>query len=212
MHETAATSRRQEKEEQMDKRRFSLVGFTVAIVVLAMANTAFACVTFIGKVTVDGNDGDTVAVGHGSLHDYCSNGRPTTAAAGHVGDPLSLQVQAAPQCSDPGAPATNKMPKGTYEVLYNDSSSYIYNGTSWNQRSGSGCWVAGNEGNVAVLGTFNVDNHGAGSWSGTIDAADLGTPPSYATPVTASNLCIGEQTPAPGTRFGMLLPYQLLII
>ncbi len=189
-------------------RKAALFGFGTTAFVLALASTAFACVAFMGQMTVDGHDGDTTVVGTGNSHGYCSTGRPTTAAAGHLNDTVSLTVSPG-KCADSGAIANHKLPAGVYEVRYNSAKTYTFDGTYWNMTPGTGCFRPGNV--SSIIGTFNVDAAGNGSWSGLI------VPTSAVSPVPdASNFCIGSPTVGaqPGTSGGfpgLLAPYQLLI-
>ncbi len=185
----------------MINRRKVLSAFAAGAGALAMSSAAFACVTFMGDVEAVGHDGSTRVVGTGNSHGYCSTGRPTTAAAGHLDDSISLTVRPG-TCGDSGALASHQLPAGTYEVRYNNALSYNFDGTYWNMVSGTGCFRSANASTTTTLGTFSIDSTGNGAWTGTLGT--LKQAPYYATPLTASNLCIG----ADGN--GMLLPYQLL--
>lgn len=183
-------------------RRRIVFGFTVGVAVLASASMAMACVTFMGQLTVDGHDGDTTVVGTGNSHGYCSTGRPTTAAAGHLTDSITATVSPG-TCSDSGALANHQLPNGTYEVRYNNAKSYTFNGTYWNMISGTGCFRTANAATTSKLGTFTVSG-GSGSWTGTLGTL-AGT--AYFPPAgEAANFCVGD-----GTN-GMLAPYRLLAI
>lgn len=187
----------------MNNRRSIVFASTIMATVLAFGSAAFACVTFMGDVEVVGDDGSTRVVGKGNAHGYCNTGRPTTAAAGHLADSIAITVRPA-GCNDGGALKSHKLPAGTYETRYNNELSYNFGGTYWTMVSSTGCFLADNAGTTTTLGTFTIDSTGNGSWSGTLGT--LKQAPSYATPLTASNLCIGTN------GNGMLIPYQLLPI
>jgi len=57
-------------------QRGILMASTTGAVLLGLASTAFACVTFMGKVEATGRLGATKVVGTGNSHAYCSDGRP----------------------------------------------------------------------------------------------------------------------------------------
>lgn len=201
-------------------RRGTLLAATTGAVVLGLASTAFACVTFMGKVEVQGARGSTAVVGTGNSHAYCSDGRPKTAAAGGLDDQIIIKVQPG-LCADAGAAGAHQLPEGTYEVRYNNAQVYTYgvnpntatvDGTYWNMTAGAGCFRAANAATTTFIGSFNVDAAGVGAWTGTLGA--LKQDPSFATPLTASNLCIGApQLPkVNGIAPGNLMPYQLLAL
>lgn len=194
-------------------QRGMLMVATTGSVLLGLASTAVACVTFMGKVEVTGHDGKTEVVGTGNSHAYCSDGRPTTAAAGHLEDKITIRTKSG-NCGDPGAAGAHQLPEGTYEVRYNnDSTSYTFDGTYWNMKPGAGCFRDANAATTTILdGPLTVDAAGNGSWTGTL--GELKQIPSFATPLTASNLCIGAPTlpKVNGIIPGMLAPYQLLAI
>lgn len=195
----------------MSNRKGILFGFTTVVGVLAAASVAFACVTFMGTMEVVGDDGRTEVVGTGNSHGYCSDGRPTTAAAGHLNDAISLTVKPG-KCTDAGAAGDHQLPAGTYEVRYNNELSYTYDGTYWNMLPGLGCFRPANADTSTTLGTFAVDAAGTGSWSGTLGT--LKQEPFYATALTASNFCIGAPSlpPVNGIIPGNLAPFRLLAI
>lgn len=189
-------------------RRGMVMASTTGAVLLGLASTAFACVTFMGKVNVTGHDGSTTVVGTGNSHAYCSDGRPTTAAAGHLEDSITINASEG-TC----AGVAHKLPEGTYEVRYNNSPSYTFDGTYWSMLQGKGCFRPENASTTTILdGPLTIDAAGNGSWTGTLGA--LKQLPSFATPLTASNLCIGAPTlpKVNGIIPGMLAPYQLLAI
>lgn len=196
----------------MSNKKGILFGFTTAAAaVLAAASVASACVTFMGTAEVVGHDGRTEVTGTGNSHSYCSDGRPTTAAAGHLGDLINVAVKPG-KCSDAGAAGDHQLPEGTYEVRYNNELSYTYDGTYWNMLTGLGCFRTANADTSTILGTFAVDAAGKGSWSGTLGT--LKQDPFFATSLTASNLCIGAPSlpPVNGIIPGNLAPYRLLAI
>lgn len=196
-------------------QRGMVMASTTVALLLGLASTAVACVTFMGKVEVTGHDGKTEVVGTGNSHAYCSDGRPTTAAAGHLEDQITITTQQG-NCADAdaGAAGAHQLPEGTYEVRFNnDSTSYIFDGTHWNMKPGAGCFRSVNAATSTILeGPLTVDASGNGSWTGTLGV--LKQDPAFATPLTASNLCIGAPTlpPVNGIIPGMLAPYQLLAI
>ncbi|HSH59213.1 MAG TPA: hypothetical protein VK988_06135 [Acidimicrobiales bacterium] len=201
-------------------RKAALFGFTTTAIVLALASTAFACVAFMGQMTVDGDDGDTTVVGTGNSHGYCSTGKPTTAAAGHLTDNLSLSVSPG-DCFDTSplaAGAGHKLPAGLYEVRYNNEKAYTFDGTSWKMANSLGCFLPTNADTTSTIGTFDVDANGDGSWTGDVDPImPLGLANYYPPAGAAANLCVGSVSPlsASGTtggRPGMLAPYRLLAI
>lgn len=191
------------------KRKGIVFGFTTAAVVMVVASTAFACVTFMGSMTVDGHDGDTTVVGTGNSHAYCSTGRPTTAAAGHLADSITATVSPG-TCADPGALASHKLPRGSYEVRYNNANSYTFDGTFWVMTAGTGCFRAANAATTTTIGSFNVDKNGNGSWTGTL--GDPAGTDYFPGPLNAANFCVGDpQGPVGDGGFpGMLAPYRLL--
>lgn len=210
-------------------RKASLFGFGITAFVLALASTAYACVAFIGQMTVDGHDGDTTVVGTGNSHAYCTTGRPLTAAAGHLNDTVSLSVDQG-VCLDPTGPNSqpaglHKLPAAIYEVRYNNKTSYDLSLGTWVHRTAHGCFKSPeNDATRSVIGTFEVDANGKGSWSGTIspingpDNNGDGQPDvNYSIAGQANNFCIGTQDPnirvpnTSGGRPGLLAPYQMLI-
>lgn len=189
----------------MNKRKGITFTFAAGAAVLAMASAAFACVTFMGAVEVEGHDGKTQVVGTGNSHGYCSTGRPATAAAGHLDDGIKITVGPG-ECADAGALENHQLPEGTYQVRYNNEVSYTYDGTYWSMIPESGCFHPKNTDTASVIGSFYIDAAGNGSWTGSFGAADLKGVPVYSTPLTASNICVGA------SGKGMLAPYQLLAI
>ncbi len=176
--------------------------------VLASASMAMACVTFMGQLTVDGHDGDTTVVGTGNSHGYCSTGRPTTAAAGHIDDSITATVSPAPEkCKDKGATNKNKLPDGTYEVRFNHQTSYTFDGTQWNMIPGTGCFASWNAVTTETIGSLTVAG-GHGSWTGTLFRSALGPVPYFPPDGVAGNFCVGSAT----TGNGLLAPYRLLAI
>lgn len=194
-------------------RRGLLFTFFTGAGVLALGSTAFACVTFIGTLNLDGHDGDTTVVGTGNQHAYCSTGRPTTAAAGHLSDSITATVSPG-TCSDPDAVANHKLPQGVYEVRYNNADTYTFDGTYFVMDPGTGCFRAANAATTTLLGTFRVNGAGKGSWTGTITTAGS---PVYHGVGDAGNFCIGAPTIVPDPSWsggppGMLAPYRLLSV
>lgn len=196
-------------------RRSLLFAFGTAVAGLAMAGTAFGCVTFKGKMTVDGHDGDTTVVGTGNQHAYCGNGAPATAAAGHIAD--SIKITVAPgTCADSGSLSSHQLPDGTYEVRFNNRTSYVgLDGTGLTMAPNAGCFFAANAPTTTTLGSFTVTG-GNGTWTGSLGSLPPGVAV-YSTPGTASNLCVGAPGIAPaagdsGGAPGMLAPYRLLLI
>lgn len=176
-------------------RRSLTVSAAMTAITMALGGTAFACVTFIGQMTLNGHDASTTVVGTGTSHAYCT--QPTTAAAGHLADSITATV----------APATcnglnHQLPNGTYEVRYNNAKSYTFDGTKWTMISGTGCFRLANAVTTTTLGTFTV-SAGKGSWTGTLgDPAGL----DYYPPTgEAANFCIGNSNSQ-----GLLAPYRLL--
>lgn len=199
----------------MIKRRGTVFMFALGAAVLTMASAAFACVTFTGKVEFRGHDGTTEVVGTGNSHGYCSDGRPTTAAAGHLDDPITIKAKPG-SCGDEGAFANHQLPEGTYEVRFNNEPAYTYDGTYWNMFPQLGCFHPSNQDTSSIIGSFYIDATGNGSWTGSFGLDDLKGAPAFATPLTASNMCIGApslpNTGFPGGKPGILAPYQLLAI
>ncbi len=200
----------------MEIRKRAAVAFAIGGVVVMTSSAAFACVTFKGQMTVDGHDGDTTVVGHGTEHAYCTGGEPATAAAGHVGDNITIRVS--PQ-SCPGTVAGNdRLPDGTYEVRYNNRESYAFDGTSYVMVPLSGCFFTGNVATTSTIGTFNITGGtGTQTWTGPINPISPAGVPAYSAPGTASNICVGKTgtylpTGNDGGPPGMLAPYRLLAI
>lgn len=194
----------------MSNRKGILFGFATVAGVLAAASVASACVTFMGKMEVEGHDGKTEVVGTGNSHGYCSDGRPTSAAAGHLLDTVEAKVSPG-TCADVGALANHQLPDGTYQVRYNNKRSYTFDGTYWNMNPGHGCFNPAQAATSSVLGTFDVVN-GSGAWTGQI--VPLGEP-YYAPLGEASNFCVGApQLPSTGSGGppGLLAPFRLLAI
>lgn len=195
----------------MYKRKGIVSGAMVAGVILVVASTAAACVTFMGAMEVNGHDGMTEVVGTGNSHAYCSDGRPTTAAAGHLLDSINIKVKAG-HCADTGAAGDHQMPDGTYEVRFNNVKSYTFDGTYWNMTPGLGCFRPANFATTTIIGGFTVTG-GDGTWTGT-----LGVPagaPYYPPTGEAANICVGDPestTIGSGGRPGLLAPYRLLQI
>lgn len=194
-------------------RKSSTFAAVTVAAFLATASVAFACVTFKGQMTVDGNDRDTWVKGTGNSHGYCSDGRPTTAAAGGVAENLTLRVSKA-DCNDPGASGTgHKLDAGTYQVRYNSASSYTFDGTYWNMIGGTGCFRPGNS--FTLLGTFTVNSNGDGAWTGPMTGVPLGDPTvdQVANPDIVGNLCVGDPAGPSGAGGppGLLAPFELVI-
>lgn len=199
----------------MINRRGTMFAVVTAGAVLAMASAAFACVTFTGSAEVRGHDGTTEVVGTGNSHGYCSTGRPTTAAAGHLLDLITVEVKPG-ECADEGAFATHQLPAGTYEVRYNNEQAYTFDGTYWNMTPQLGCFHPSNVDTSSIIGTFAVGADGFGEWTGTLGTAPFKGVTYFSSAGTASNLCIGAPSlPAtgfPGGKPGILAPFQLLTI
>ncbi|HVE47001.1 MAG TPA: hypothetical protein VNA57_09690 [Acidimicrobiales bacterium] len=200
-------------------RKSSTFAAVTVAAFLATASVAFACVTFKGKVEVIGQDGSTTAVGSGNQHAYCSTGRPATAAAGHPGQNITIKVS--PQaCNDPGAGGTSldRLPLGTYEVRYNNRSSYAFDGTSYVMVPLSGCFFPANEPTTSKIGTFNIpDGSGTATWTGPLNPVNPAGVPAYSVPGTASNICVGNPVGPidpldTGGPPGILAPFELLAI
>lgn len=181
-------------------RRGIVFAFTTGAALLASASMAVACVTFKGKMVVDGNDGDTTVVGKGNSHGYCTTGRPTTAAAGQLADSITATVSPG-TCGDGGALANHQLPDKTYQVRFNNIKAYTFGGTYWTMISGAGCFNTAHTLTTKTVGSLVVTS-GSGSWTGS-----LGTiPGTYQTqPGEAGNFCVGD-----GTN-GMLSPYRWLL-
>lgn len=206
----------------MNTRRSSTFAAIILAAFLVMISVASACVTFKGKMVVDGHDGDTTVVGTGNQHAYCSTGHPVTAAAGHLTDNITITVS--PQtCSDTGAGGStnNKLPDGTYEVRYNSRTSYTDDGTKWTMIGSSGCFFPANAPTTSTLGQLSVTS-GSGSWTGTLlDGLNQALPsplvPMPSPEGTAANICVGAPGIAAGANDsggapGMLAPFRLLVI
>lgn len=182
----------------MNYRRGTLFASTVGAALLAMGGTAFACVTFIGQMTVTGAAATGTVVGTGDSHAYCA--QPTTAAAGNLAASITATV----------APATcngsdHQLTDGLYEVRYNNAKSYTFDGTVWNMIAGTGCFRSVNSATTSTLGTMAVLN-GSGSWTGTLgDPAGTDYFPATG---EAANFCVGETV----TSTGLLAPYRLLSV
>jgi len=187
-------------------RKGILFGFATGALVLGPASIAFACVIFVGSLTVDGHDGDTTVVGKGNAHDYCTTGRPTTAAAGHVGDTVSLAYGPG-SCADSGTLTSYSPPDGVYEVRYNNADAYNVVGGTWTLVNGTGCFNSANARTTTLLGAFTVSG-GSGAWTGTIVTAGTPAPLGLG---DAHNFCVGAPTlEVPGGDPGMLAPFRLL--
>lgn len=192
-------------------RRLLVFLFGMTAGILAWVSTAVACVMFMGQMTVDGHDGDTTVVGTGNSHAYCSTGRPTTAAAGHLTDSITATVSPA-TCNDDGAAGNHQLPNGSYEVRYNNAETYTFDGTYWNMTPGTGCFRDANAATTTIIGSFNV-RKGSGSWTGTL--GDPAGPDVFHGPTTAGNFCIGDpesHVTGSGGFPGMLAPYRLLAV
>lgn len=177
-------------------RRGTLFASAVGAALMAMSGTAFACVTFIGQMTVDAAVSDVTVVGTGSSHAYCT--QPTTAAAGRLADSITASV----------APATcnnkrHQLPDGLYEVRYNNEKAYTFDGTKWTMIPSTGCFLSDNAATTTTLGTMTV-LLGSGSWSGTL--GDPAGTDYYPPTGEAANFCVGF-----GGK-GMLAPYRLLAL
>lgn len=186
-------------------RKRLLFTFASGVAALAMASTAFACVTFKGEMTVDAPGGSTTVVGTGSSHAYCATGKPTTAAAGNLGDPVLATVRPG-TCSG----VSHQMEKGNYLVKFNNAKAYTFDGTYWNMVAGTGCFRTANNATTSDLGNFAVDVNGNGSWNGTLHTVKNQSVANA--PGEAGNFCVGGDTvdPATGERTGLLAPFRYL--
>jgi hypothetical protein len=138
-------------------------------------------------------------VGTGSSHGYCSTGRPTTAAAGHLADSITATVSSG-TCNG----TSHKLAAGTYQVRYNNEKAYTFDGTYWNMLSNTGCFLDTNASTTSTLGTMSISSTGAGSWTGTLgDPAGVDY---YPLSGEAANFCIGLN------GYGLLAPYRLLVL
>lgn len=190
----------------MNHRRGVLFASALVAAVLALGSTAFACVVFLGKMTVDGHEGDTTVVGSGLNygHRYCATGRPTTAAAGHIEDSITATVSPA-SCPADGV-VSHQLPDGTYEVRYNNEKSFTFDGTYWNSVAYTGCYLSTNAKTTSTAGTFDVVN-GWGSWTGALGTL-AGTPYYSLVPLEAANFCVLDVA----SDKGLMAPYRLLLI
>lgn len=183
--------------------------FTVPLVgaLLGLGSTAFACITQLGQMTVDGDDGDTTVVGLGATggHQYCSTGRPTSAAAGHIQDNILVTVDPA-SCADSGTVVNHQLPDKTYEVRYTNKKSFNFTGTQYTLITGTGCYSTPAASSTTTPGSINVVD-GSGLWTG-----QLGTLAGAAyyslTPLEAAQICVYD----PASHTGMIAPYRLLLI
>lgn len=196
----------------MSNRKGILFGFTTVAGFLALASVASACVTFMGNMEVKGHDGITKVAGAGKPMTYCSTGQPTTAAAGHLDDPIRVEVKPT-VCADAGAAGANQLPDGTYEVRYMNRRSYTFDGTYWRADAGTGCFHSRDAAWTSTLGSFTVTN-GTGEWDGDIGLNDIaGLLPVFSLDNEANLLCIGAPTVPPVNGIpGMHAPYRLLAI
>lgn len=182
----------------------------VAVLVSTTMPTKSNAYSFKGTMTVEGAEGSTTVVGTGNSHSYCSTGRPRTSAAGKLTDSITLTVGPA-ECTDAGATGPSQFPAGVYEVRYNNEPGWFYDGTYWvpNTPPAQECFHAANAATVTVIGTFHIDSAGYGSWTGKLAVAG---PPSFASLITASTLCIGKPTVGGNSDgfSGMFAPFRLL--
>lgn len=186
-------------------RKSILFTFAVGVAVLAMASTAFACVTFKGQLQVDAPGGSTTVVGPGSGHDYCPTGKPTTAAAGKFDAAVKATVSKG-TCDG----TTNQMEEGDYVVKFNNEHAYTFDGTYWVMQAGTGCFRTANSSTTTDLGSFYVDANGDGVWNGFLNpVANSGVPSADG---QAANFCVGsvDVDPLTGERTGLLAPFRYL--
>ena len=213
-----AGSRAEHRRRRPRARNGLVVASSVALCVMVLS-TAAAASALMGQATVEGDAGATTVVGTGNSFGYCTTGRPTTAAAGHVNGNVSLTVGPG-ACADEGSVGgDHQLPAGTYEVRYTNTAAYTLDDGVWTrpQSLEGHCFAAESEGATTVLGTFEVDAAGNGSWSGRL--SPIAGEPQFATEeaTQASNLCIGTQDPtlrppypSAGGRPGLQVPFRLL--
>lgn len=202
--------------KKKDVQKTLLFGFATAAALAFMASASFACVVFMGTMTVVGADGQTTVTGGGSYHGYCSGGEPKTAAAGSPGSGISLSVAPAPAsslCADtPSKP--NRLPNGTYDVRINREMGYtgvdVDLGGAWVFKNGTGCFISANSDTTTTLGTFSILG-GTGTASTTVTLDNFNPPNGYTRsgPTDAAVFCVGPADVNPDIAGGMLAPFQL---
>lgn len=151
-----------------------------------------------------GDDGDTEVVGNGgaSHYGYCDDGRPKTAAAGHLGDFVSISVE--PGTCDL---TSYQLPTGVYEVRYTSNSTYAFDGTYWNISDvNRNCFRLANL--ASPMGVMSVGADGTGSWTGAV-------PPGQSSmPGESGAICI-QKSDRSGDHYqhpGIWAPYRLLAV
>ncbi len=199
-------------------RTWLLLAWSAALSVMVPAGSAAAS-AFLGEMTVEGDDGAAAVVGTGNSYGHCSTRPPTKAAAGRVNGKVSLTVGPG-ACADEGSVGgDHQLLAGTYELRYTNTATYTLDDGVWSkpQTLEGHCFAAESEGATTVLGTFQVDEAGNGSWSGRL--SPIAGEPQFATEeaARASNLCIGTQDPtlrppypSAGGRPGLQVPFLLL--
>ena len=174
----------------IDKRKGILGAFAAGAAVLSIGSAAYACVPFVGDLTVTGPSNGNLVTGDGSAssHVYCTNREPTTAAAAGYNQTITVTVAAATACNSSG---TNKLASGNNSVIINNASTdadvpFTYSNSKWNFVDGTGCFRSP-PGNVTLSTTFNVSATGAASAPFLLPHMNRVDPTNM-----ASALCVGK--------------------
>lgn len=194
----------------MRTTRRGVLSLTGAIAFLTLlATTAFACIVWKGKLTVEnvtedssraGQEvevvGDPGADGHLFMQ-WCDSTEPVPAVDAAQGDTLRVTVSPARECDYDDTPrsADNKVPPGLYIVTLFDGQTFTNDDGSTNEDGeatyddgewGPHCMLQGsNSGHV--LGSFVIGTDGTASGDFTV--------PSDAQPVEGASLCVSQAWP-----------------
>ena len=175
----------------LDLRHGFLGAFTAGAAVLVVGSAAYACVPFVGDLTVTGPTNGNLVTGDGSAnsHVYCTNREPTTAAQAGGGDTITVTVAAATACTAAG----NKLASGNNSVIINNSSTdanvpFTYSSSKWNFVSGTGCFRSpAPSGNKTLSTTFSVSAAGAATGNFVLPTMNRIDPTNM-----ASAVCVGK--------------------
>lgn len=108
-----------------EARRRTVVGFGVAAVAVLASSAAFACTSFVGKMTLTGGTGSTTVVGSGGAMQYCTPPADNAAApagGAHGTSGGSIKISVAPAtCA-----RTTKLPAGVYYTRFANGVAYSF--------------------------------------------------------------------------------------
>jgi hypothetical protein len=139
----------------------------MGVAVLA-TSAAFACTSFVGKMTVTGGTGSTTVVGSGGAMQYCTAPADNAAAPGggaHGTSGSSVKIAVAPATCG----RTTQLPAGAYSVSFANGAAYSFkiNATTHKRVYGGykiDCMSRSTPGVVALSpSTLNVPSNGTAS-------------------------------------------------